>query len=60
MCELPLYILKWNDLVADQKKTLILYYDKHHDILKCLRYLECDTEKETLLVSELQLLLIID
>lgn len=36
MCELPLYMLKHNDLVADLK-PLILYSDKHHNVLKCLQ-----------------------
>lgn len=36
MCELPLYMLKYNDLVADLK-PLILYSDKHHNVLKCLQ-----------------------
>lgn len=46
MCELPLYMLKYNDLVADLK-PLILYSDKHHNVLKCLQHLKCDTERET-------------
>lgn len=45
MCELPLYKLKYNDLVANLK-PLILYSDKHHNVLKCLQHLKRDTEEK--------------